>query len=450
MRIASNGLITFARGQNLSTATGVVSGSSFEIGGNLFASGSFSIGNSFVGFAGGSAADRPNTATGGDNTADGWNALPSDTTGYANTAIGSLTLLNNTTGYYNTAVGSVALTSNTTGIDNTATGYEALATNQTGTDNTAIGYQALFYSTVGPNTGVGSQALYRNTSGTHNLALGAQSLLSNTTGGSNVAAGDQALYTNTSGDFNIAIGYQTLYYNSSGQNNTAVGASALGGNQAGYENTGVGDHALVSNSSGTYLTCVGAFCNSNLIGQTNATAIGAYSMVAQSNSLVLGSVKGYNEAPSNVNVGIATVAPTNIFTIGQNAGAAIADGWSTYSSRRWKTNIQTLPNALNKVERLRGVTYNLKDSGKPEIGVIAEEVGTVVPEVVTYENNGRDARGVDYSRLTALLIEAVKQQQRQIQKQQRQIKRLTTKVEVLEATIHTTVSRPAPLLAAQK
>jgi len=51
---------------------------------------------------------------------------------------------------------------------------------------------------------------------------------------------------------------------------------------------------------------------------------------------------------------------------------------------------------------------------KSEIGVIAEEVGAVVPEVVEWEPNGKDARGVDYSRLTALLIEAAKQQQAEI------------------------------------
>jgi len=45
--------------------------------------------------------------------------------------------------------------------------------------------------------------------------------------------------------------------------------------------------------------------------------------------------------------------------------------------------------------------------------MIAEEVGKVVPEVVSYEANGKDARGIDYARLTALLVEAVKQQQAQ-------------------------------------
>lgn len=136
--------------------------------------------------------------------------------------------------------------------------------------------------------------------------------------------------------------------------------------------------------------------------------------LGESNALVLGSINGVNNATSSTKVGIGTATPTNIFTIGQGAGQAISDGWTTYSSRRWKTNIQTLPNALAKVEQLRGVSYDLKDTGKHEIGVIAEEVGEVVPELVSYEANGKDARGVDYSRLTALLIEAVKQQQQEI------------------------------------
>jgi hypothetical protein len=55
--------------------------------------------------------------------------------------------------------------------------------------------------------------------------------------------------------------------------------------------------------------------------------------------------------------------------------------------------------------------------------VIAEEVGEVVPEVVSWEANGKDASGVDYSRLTAVLIEAVKQQQTEIAKQNSEISR---------------------------
>ena len=86
---------------------------------------------------------------------------------------------------------------------------------------------------------------------------------------------------------------------------------------------------------------------------------------------------------------------------------------------------------------MRGVSYDLKDSGKHEIGVIAEEVGQVVPEVVSYEANGKDASGVDYSRLTALLIEATKEQLALIHQQQQEIARLRSQVKAIQASLKT-------------
>jgi len=102
------------------------------------------------------------------------------------------------------------------------------------------------------------------------------------------------------------------------------------------------------------------------------------------------------------------------------------------------------------IEQLRGVSYDQKETGKREIGLIAEEVGTVVPEIVSYEENGKDARGVDYGRLAALLIEATKEQQAEFRQQQaelvkalRQIKQQQTLIRVqtsamrrLEAEVH--------------
>jgi len=105
-------------------------------------------------------------------------------------------------------------------------------------------------------------------------------------------------------------------------------------------------------------------------------------------------------------------------------GRGRAYGWDTFSSRRWKTNIQTIQGALEKVERLRGVSFDWKKKGRHDIGLIAEEVGEVVPEVVTYEKNGKDALGVDYARLTALLIEAAKEQQSQIRELKAELKGL--------------------------
>jgi hypothetical protein len=143
--------------------------------------------------------------------------------------------------------------------------------------------------------------------------------------------------------------------------------------------------------------------------------------------LVLGSL--------GVNVGIGTATPSNVFTIAKGAGQAISDGWTTYSSRRWKSNIHTLYGALGKVEQLRGVSYDLMVNGRHEVGVIAEEVGQILPEVVSWDQNGQEAQGVDYGRLTAVLIEATKEQQALIHQQQEQIARLAQEIETIRASI---------------
>ncbi len=132
---------------NLS-ATGVVTGSGYQIGSNLFAFGSNGNGNAFLGFAGNT------TTTGLNNTATGYGALFPNTTGYSNTANGSEALPSNTTGYNNTASGYFALFSNTTAVDNTAMGVQALSNNTQGTGNTAMGVGAL-QSNIGDNTADG-------------------------------------------------------------------------------------------------------------------------------------------------------------------------------------------------------------------------------------------------------------------------------------------------------
>jgi trimeric autotransporter adhesin len=419
------GTNTFTGNQTVNgnlSATGTVSGASFEIGSNLFGVGSYAKENAFLGFAG-------NTTTKGlDNTAIGYGALESNTTGEQNTASGSLALQFNTTGSYNTASGLFALNFNNAGNSNTATGYAALNFNTTGSYNTATGFGALDNTTGSYNTASGAWALFLNTTGSPNDAFGYQALYSNTTGSPNDAFGIQALYSNTTGGVNAAFGYQALYSNTTGAFNGAFGIQALVSNTTGVQNTAVGYLACSTVTTGNDLLCMGYDSNPSTDGLTNATAIGAHAVVGQSNSLVLGGTGKYG-----VKVGIGTTTPSNILTIGRGLGHPVSDSWETYSSRRWKTNIHPLQNALSKVEQLRGVSYDLKDSGKHEIGVIAEEVGQVVPEVVSYEKNGKDATGVDYSRLTALLIEAVKQQQREIAAQQSQIRKQQQQIRTQQA-----------------
>ena len=86
------------------------------------------------------------------------------------------------------------------------------------------------------------------------------------------------------------------------------------------------------------------------------------------------------------------------------------------SDRRAKENILTVDNALDKVSELRGVYYNKKDSDekKREVGVIAQEVKEVLPEVVTYDKEN-DQYGVDYGKINGLLIEAIKDLKKEVE-----------------------------------
>tara|TARA_R100000008_G_C3586983_1_gene173250 strand:+ start:3697 stop:4602 length:906 start_codon:yes stop_codon:yes gene_type:complete len=97
-----------------------------------------------------------------------------------------------------------------------------------------------------------------------------------------------------------------------------------------------------------------------------------------------------------------------------------ASTYMTPSSIRLKENIVEIDNAINKLKKLRGVYFDWKESGKRDMGFIAEEIGKVIPEVVSYEDE-ENASGLDYSRLTSLLVESIKQQQITIEKQEKHI-----------------------------
>lgn len=117
---------------------------------------------------------------------------------------------------------------------------------------------------------------------------------------------------------------------------------------------------------------------------------------------------------------------TAYYMDGSSTGDSIrvaGDVVAFYSSdKRYKENIKPIENALDKVKAINGVTFNWnekshKETGKKDVGVIAQEVEEVFPEIVETRRNGYKA--VDYQKLTAVLIESVKE--------------LTAKVEALEA-----------------
>jgi len=104
-----------------------------------------------------------------------------------------------------------------------------------------------------------------------------------------------------------------------------------------------------------------------------------------------------------------------------------------HSDIRWKKNVQSLTNSLEKVTRLRGVSYEWRRDEFAEmnflegqrIGLIAQEVEEVIPEVVSTAADGY--KSVEYANLVAVLIEAVKEQQKQIEALESKINSLTLK-----------------------
>ena len=100
------------------------------------------------------------------------------------------------------------------------------------------------------------------------------------------------------------------------------------------------------------------------------------------------------------------------------AGAIVATGDITaFSDARLKHDIETIDNALDKVDNLRGVTYKMiEDASHTEkVGVIAQEVEEILPQVVRTADDEMQTKSVDYGKLCAVLIEAVKELKKEVE-----------------------------------
>ena len=92
------------------------------------------------------------------------------------------------------------------------------------------------------------------------------------------------------------------------------------------------------------------------------------------------------------------------------SGIATAQDFNSASDENLKTNIRTIEDPLAKVVQIRGVNFDWKETQRPSLGVIAQEVEKVLPELVT--DNG--TKTVNYNGLIGLLIETVKEQQNKL------------------------------------
>jgi hypothetical protein len=113
-------------------------------------------------------------------------------------------------------------------------------------------------------------------------------------------------------------------------------------------------------------------------------------------------------------VGIGSTIPTSKLTVTGDvsvSGVITCTDINSTSDINLKENIQTVDNALNIVNDLRGVKFEWKENHKPSFGVVAQELQKVLPELVT----NTDPKTVNYNGIIGVLIEAIKEQQRQIE-----------------------------------
>ena len=348
------------------------------------------------------------------------------------------------------------------GSSNTSVGVEVGSATQSSNQNTFFGYRAGSNNLGSFNTFFGSNA------GTSNHAS------NNSIFGASAGLG-------SSGGDNVFFGYFSGNGNSSGLRNTFVGSNSGLGNTIGNNNTAIG-----------YST---GFLANNL---SFATAIGAGASVSTNNTVALGRSGDTVRVPGNLTVegqmqsvsasggttryfmqaagankGILfeslNATPNAVFWISQyepatgttqtrlsiNSNGALSvyglgsPGTTSLcrntvsfeistcsSSIRYKTNINPFNSGLALIRRLRPVSFNWKDGGMLDVGLVAEEVNKVEPLLTTTNDKG-EVEGVKYDRVGVVLVNAVKEQQAQIENQQKQFDEQKETIKRQQAEIDT-------------
>ena len=253
--------------------------------------------------------------------------------------------------------------------------------------------------------GIGTTSVSAGNELDSNNNANASNIPAGSEGATNTSYGKGALSKSTRGHWNTAIGSAALQKNA-GDLNTAIGLYALNGNTKGSYNTASGVSALRYNTTGNYNTALGVYS-----GYKNKTG---------SSNVFIGYKAGYSEkGNSKLYIDNSDTKKPLVYgdflknTLKVN-GRMYATKFIKSSDARLKTDIRPLNNALDTVLSLQGKQYRLIDEAvnQTDIGLIAQDVEKVLPQIVSQTEDGYKA--IDYQSLTAVLIEAMKEQQDQI------------------------------------
>ena len=383
-----------------------------------------------------------------------------NTTAHDNVFLGNQAGVNATTGCYNIFFGKCSAAGGTvTGGCNVAMGRCAGYNLTTGCDNVFLGYDAGYTSAdASRNVFIGQQAGCTNTSGDNNIAIGYQVSLPSATGSCQLAIGNGSdRWIAGDSSFNVTVSTASTFSSSGinvvgvvtatsfegdGSNLTGIAADKIfeGNTEVETVDTGSNGHIKFT-TEGSERARIDASGRMG-IGVTNpvaklevnvGSAVTAFDiqgsagqLFSVTNNLTSGSIFSVNDvsgipsidvdangtiqlAPFGATefVGVGTTNPTTKLHV---VGEVTATDFNSTSDARLKTNVQVIDDPLAKVLQINGVSFNWVENNKPSMGVIADNIQEVLPELVS----DTDPKTVNYNGLIGLLIEVVKDQQTQI------------------------------------
>jgi hypothetical protein len=423
--------------------------------------------NAFFGYGSGF-----NNTAGSENSFFGNSTGITNTTGNANSFFGFEAGRQNGVGNGNSFFGSRAGGDNFSGLSNTFIGSFAGRLNQTGSTNSFVGASAGFNNTSGEsNVFVGASAGIINATGSRNTIIGATANLgaNNLTNATAIGFGAQVTQNNSlilggpgTNGFPVNVGIGTTAPSASlhinrveegirlqgravNNNNLAYMSFVdSAGNQMGYVGDGgfndrgiflaaTGDDVALITPAGRVLTASFA---GNVLMRGGPTVLGSTTDFYAAQTIDTGNFKGLF-TPNLFLSSLDTFLPSAVHVcarvqaIGGTGGLALTRCSTAFSSVANKTGVEPFSGGLNILRQLNPVSFRWKAGGGVEVGLNAEEVAEIAPALVTRNEKG-EVEDVKENSLSVLFINAIKEQQKQIEAQAEQIKRQQSQIDALK------------------
>ncbi len=388
----------------------------------------------------------------------------------------------------NSFFGSNAGLSNTLGAQNSFFGAQAGKSNLTGGFNAFFGSGAGFSNTGGNDSFFGYNAGFQNATGSTNSFFGYQAGFGNTMGNSNAFFGESAGGGTTTGSNNSFFGYFAGNANATGSSNTIVGFLADAGSNNLSNAAAIGARAQVTQSNSLVLGGIdginnGASVNVGIgttaplarldvrgdlfVGLTSTPgptggnslyvandfgddAHNSFRIDAFNNDLAIignssaGAIAGTTISFRTATAGAGETTHVKINSDGTIALNALGLAGSTAlclsasnqistcsSSLRYKTAVQPFTGGLRILNRLCPISFTWTQSSIRDIGLAAEDVARVEP-LLTFTNHKGEVEGVKYGQLSVLLINAIKEQQAQLERLHRELEQRRREFEILK------------------